>query len=371
VVDTGSTVTAVSAGDSFTCAVLADETAKCWGENDGGQLGDGTFTGQTRPVSVVGLSHVKKMVSDRDHSCALLDDGSVMCWGDNESGQLGDGTHETHSAARPVLAGTAPLANVVDLAVGANHSCAVVQGGTMKCWGNNDFGQVGSSTPGDKPSPIDVALATTPTAGPTGVTQIVAGDSFTCALDGKGLPWCWGANDVGELGVGDAPKSSVTPIPVSMPQGVTIDQLAAYGGFACAHASTNDVWCWGFNGDGELATGNFNFAFNTPQKIAGLMATTVVVGEQAACALTTDRNLSCWGGDYLGQVGIDEYNGYDTPVTVAGLANVSVVVAGGEHTCAIVDGGKLMCWGDDRDGELGNGIALSREPVAPQLACPK
>lgn len=376
-VDAGQPVTSVASGAAFTCAVLADETAACWGNDQVGQLGDGTFGGRTHPVPVVGLAHVKKLASNQDHTCALVGDtGGVACWGDNASGELGDGSRETRSTAQPVLDGAAALTGAVDLAVGSNHSCALLANGKVKCWGANNLGQLGSGTAmahPDQLSATEIVLATTPTAGPTGVTQIVAGDQFTCALDGDGAPWCWGDNGVDKLGTGNSdPSFTLTPMKVAMPDDVKVAALSTFAGFACARAKvTNDVWCWGFNGDGELALGTFDFVHGTPGKAAGVTATALSVGQQAACVILGDGSVSCWGADYLGQVGAAEYDAYPAPQPVSGLTGATQISAGGQHTCALVDGGKLVCWGDDRDGELGNGVTFTREPVAPLLACPK
>jgi alpha-tubulin suppressor-like RCC1 family protein len=364
-------VAAIAAGASFTCATLADQTAMCWGENDRGQLGDGTFAGKTHPVAVTGLHDVIQLASGHQHSCALLADHTVECWGDNDSGELGDGTPVSRSAPRPVLDGAAPLANVKEIAVGIAHTCALLNDGTMKCWGSNSDGQLGvAQLDQDLRSPVNVALSTAP-AGPTGVSHIVAGDAFTCAVDGAGQPWCWGKNDVGKLGGGVDVVRTATPTQVANLKDVVIDQASSFTGFTCAHAASNGVWCWGYNSDGELGNGGFSFFVDKPAKVKGLAATKIVAGELHACALTVDRGVMCWGGDYLGQVGQAVYNGFPSNTSVAGLANVTDLAAGSGHTCAVLDGGKLMCWGDDRDGELGNGVSFDRTPVAPLLACPK
>jgi alpha-tubulin suppressor-like RCC1 family protein len=368
-------VTAVAAGASFTCATLADQTAMCWGQNDTGQLGDGTFVGQPSPVAVTGVSGVLKLVTGHQHACALLESGNVKCWGNNGSGQLGDGTEISRSEPALVIVDTvsqAPLANVVDLAVGVAHSCALIKDGTMKCWGSNGGGQLGTgAVSGNMDLPVGVVL---PMAGPTGITQISAGDGFTCAVDGNHQPWCWGHNDTSKLGEGpsaDSVDHVVTPTQVINLKGVAIDQVGALTAFACGHAATGDVWCWGYNNDGELGTGSTNYFVDTPGKLNGLAASKIAVGEVHACAITSDGHVTCWGGDYLGQVGQALYNSYPSSTSVAGLANVTDIAAGTGHTCAVTGDGKLVCWGDDRDGELGDGISFDREPVAPLLACPK
>ncbi|HET9619751.1 MAG TPA: hypothetical protein VFP84_00195 [Kofleriaceae bacterium] len=371
-------LTAVTAGASFSCAVRGDQSVACWGENDSGQLGDGTLTPRARPVPVVGLHGVVKLVSAHRHSCALLGDATVACWGGNSDGQLGDGSFVDRPLARPVLATdkpATPLANVIDIAVGAYHSCAVLQGGAVKCWGNNFQGQLGSGTPGsnDQALPTDLAAP----GAPAGVTKIAAGVEHTCVIADAGKIWCWGANQLGQLGIdrpNDAqmiPRQTVTPQKSLLPAGLAFDQVSAFTDFTCAHATSNDVWCWGYNNDGELGLDGTSFFEAVPKQSSGLVASQVTAGEIHGCAITAERAAVCWGGDYLGQVGQDNYDAYPTRQMVAGLTGVQAIAAGANHSCAIVAGGGAACWGDGRDGELGNGIRLSDHPVAPALACPQ
>jgi alpha-tubulin suppressor-like RCC1 family protein len=368
--------TAVAAGASFTCAVRADQSVACWGENDVGQLGDGTFAGRTRPVPVIGLHNVVKLVSGHRHSCALLADQSVACWGGNDDGQLGDGTFVARGVARPVLTNDSPatpLAGAIDLAVGDSHSCAVLKTGAVQCWGNNFEGQLGSGAPGSDDRPLATDLAMVP---PAGVTKIAAGGAHTCVIaDGK--LWCWGANELGQLGIDKPndsqgiPRQTIAARLVLLPAGLTFDQVSAFTDFTCAHATSNDVWCWGYNNDGELGRDNFSFFEAVPLQIAGLAAGQIAAGEGHGCAVTLDGAAVCWGADYLGEVGQDNYDAYPTRQMVAGLTGLTAIAAGQNHTCAIDGGGDLLCWGDGRDGELGNGVRLSDAPVAPQLVCPQ
>src|SRR5207237_3526833 len=135
----------VSAGSTHSCALLADGTAKCWGLNGSGQLGNNTTTNASTPVVVSGLgagTNVVAVSAGGNHTCALLGDGTAKCWGANAFGQLGNGT-TTNSSTPVVVTG---LAGAVALSAGENHTCALLAGGTAKCWGANAFGQVGNGT---------------------------------------------------------------------------------------------------------------------------------------------------------------------------------------------------------------------------------
>jgi hypothetical protein len=148
-------VVALAAGDDHTCALMASGGAKCWGSNDAGQLGDGTATTRLTPVEVSSLaSAVTTLAAGAIHTCAVTA-GGAMCWGDNDYGQLGNGT--TISRSTPVdVSGLA--SGVAALAAGGFHTCAETSGGGVKCWGANQFGQVGDGTTTTRLTPVDVFL---------------------------------------------------------------------------------------------------------------------------------------------------------------------------------------------------------------------
>jgi alpha-tubulin suppressor-like RCC1 family protein len=218
---------------------------KCWGENQDGQLGDGTTIDRLTPVDVVGLSgRVTAIAAGAGHNCALISSDGVECWGLNEMGQLGDGT--TSTRPRPVdvvgLSGA-----VAAIAGGDSHSCALTSSGGVKCWGWNAYRQLGDGTTSDRLTPVDVSgLA-------RGVTAIATGDVHTCALTSAGGVECWGVNSAGQLGDGTT-GIRLTPVGVSrLGSGVTA--LAAGSGHSCALTSVGGVECWGSNFRGELGDG--------------------------------------------------------------------------------------------------------------------
>ena len=342
---------AITAGFYHTCALLAGGKLKCWGRNDYGQVGDGTTTDHAAPAAAGGLtSGIKALAAGYYHTCVLTTSGGVECWGYNTSGQLGDGT--TTDRYTPV--GVVGLGNgVAAIALGGYHTCALTTGGAVECWGDNEYGQLGDGTTTSSDTPVPVSgLA-------SGVTAITAGDGQTCALLAGGAVKCWGRNDYGQLGDGATANLS-TPVAVTgLASGVAA--IAGGGYHTCALTVSGAVECWGGNEDGQLGDGTTT-DHHTPVAVTGLASGVTAISTHGwfTCALVTGQGVECWGDNSYGQMGDGTTTERNVPVPVKGLANgVTAISAGGWHTCALTAGGGLECWGLNTSGELGDGTYTS------------
>jgi alpha-tubulin suppressor-like RCC1 family protein len=340
---------AITAGFSHTCALAADGTGRCWGDNTSGKMGNGTIGGSSlTPVAVSSSLGVAVAISaGAQHTCALLADGSAKCWGSDLFGQLGDGTFVIDGvgeAPTPVLAGSGTF-TARDIAAGRSHTCAVRANGTVACWGSNDSGQIGDGTiGGTRLSPVNLPNL-------ANVAAIAAGEAHTCAVLANGTARCWGLNSSGQLGNGTVSNS---PRPAAV-NGLTNVVAIAAGGtlgssHTCALLADGRVLCWGANGSGQLGIGN-TLPSSVPVPVSGLTdAVSISVGESHSCALVAIGALFCWGSD-----GVTSH----TLPTLVGLDSVVTAAGGNRHTCALRADGTAWCWGQNILGQLGNGSTTS------------
>ncbi|MFP2909733.1 RCC1 domain-containing protein, partial [Pyxidicoccus sp. 3LFB2] len=305
-------VLAVSAGELHTCALLEGGTVRCWGDNSRGQLGNGDTLPALEPVEVPGLgANVLAVAAGQAHACALHAGGQVTCWGANDRLQLGGGT-DTHSTRAVLVAGLP--ANLTALSAGATHTCATTAAGEAWCWGSNTSGELGDGQSGVGRSSGPVRVEGLP--GP--VRALTSGGGHTCARVGDGEAACWGSNVTGALG-DDTALDSVKPVrPVRLPVGIR--QVRAGWAFTCALGPDGGVQCWGQNQSGQLGDGT-RLHRAAPVRVTGLDAEAedVAAGMTSACAVLRDGRVACWGGNAAGQLGDGTQTDRVSPVEVDGL----------------------------------------------------
>eukprot|EP00798_Chlamydomonas_sp_ICE-L_P017434 gene17434-23737_t len=390
---TGRTTTAITAGQDHTCALLDNGVLKCWGANHVGQVGNSTYDDIGPSAVDLGTGHTATAISaGYHHTCALLDNGDIKCWGKNEDGQLGLGdTAERRDAGDALPAvdlGTDRTATVI--AAAASHTCAILNNGDVKCWGNNEYGKLGLGDTASRGDDVDemgdnlpmVNLGTNRTA-----TAITTGDSHSCALLDDNSMKCWGKNDNGQLGLGNncnrgdyvaemgdtlpavqlnpppPPPPSLPPSPPSPPNTPGVDPskdvpliITAGLTHTCAIFRNGRVKCWGeLDLVGESSYSSYNYKTlpdvrNHVELGSGRTATTIASGVSHTCAILDNGHLKCWGDNDIGQLGINSKgNNF-----VADL-NATAIAGGADHTCAILVTGKLKCWGSNNWGQLGIG----------------
>lgn len=257
----------------------------------------------------------------RLHACARMSDDTLRCWGGNDWGQLGGGDIQvTTKQATP------PIGDVVEVGAGGTYTCARKRDRTVWCWGYNYLGIIGTAPKEE--------FITTPTqiAGLTGAVALAAGVDHACVLRDDGTAWCWGYNQAGLLGDGsDQPR--VGPVQV---QGLTVAVAISSEYFTCARRTDATLACWGMN-HGTRAT--------PMPTLAGVLDLDIgTVG----CARLADGSAHCWGANDSGQLGRPDAGPFAEPGPVAGLADVKAVAAATTSACAIVGAGDVVCWGDIR-----------------------
>lgn len=276
----------IDAGNQFTCALAEDGSAWCWGVNTSGTLG--TTTTQrcqltptasqpcsTTPVAVTGGHVFTSLDAGLWNACGLERAGSAWCWGNNSYGQMGVGAVGPFSnpVPRPVSGGL----TFASMSVGAIHVCALTTGGDPVCWGNNDYGQLGTGTTARALTPVAVQ------AGGRGFTTLAASPgnnifAFSCGFDAAGAMSCWGANSAGQLGVASTSGScgswfvrpcSTTPVDVETSHGFAAVDLGVE--YTCAISNTRRAYCWGNNSSGALGNPSVAVSTSTPTPVATWM----------------------------------------------------------------------------------------------------
>jgi alpha-tubulin suppressor-like RCC1 family protein len=307
----------LAAGGAHTCGLTTDGAAYCWGENERGQVGDGTTTDRHGPMPVdIGLSFAG-IDAGAAHTCGLTSDGTARCWGSNDRGQLGDGTTTSRSA--PVaVAGSHNFVVIVAGGFDVGQTCGLTSNGAAYCWGDNERGQLGIGTGGFGSE--DVAPHPQPTlvSGSRKFVRLTTGlGRHTCGLTDSGAAYCWGENTFG--GLGDATTND-RPVPVPVSGGITFVELIAGGfiGHTCGWTANGTAHCWGENERGQVGDGSNADALMPSPVAGGLIFTSIDAGFRHTCGRATTETVYCWGSGAAGQLGTNSTAHSPVPVEVAG-----------------------------------------------------
>ena len=357
----------VALGSRFGCALSTTGFVRCWGDNSDGQIGAGYSlpTTFTDPYPVSDLSAVSTIAAGEKSACAVRDDGTVWCWGDNSFGQLGDGTQTDRNYPVQVSG----ISTAIDVAVGSLHACAILSGGSVACWGAGGLGQLGNgTTPSLSMSPVPVSTIAT-------AQSIDAGGMTTCAVLSGGEVNCWGEAVSYQLGDGQTVASS-TPVTVSgigNATSVSVSLTSTSGdgssytvdrthSHACAVLSTGAVKCWGYGGHYATGSGSAT-TVSSITTVAGISnAVSVSADGGSTCATLADGTVKCWGSNEAHQ--LSPTNGdVSSPTlvkatgtpTVTTLTGVSRAYTSGTFSCVISTDAAVLCWGGDYREQLGNG----------------
>lgn len=317
----------------------------CGGEEEASPTPSPTPVAEVTAGRAPGVRPEGSLAQGRYHSCAIRSDGSVWCWGDNSFGQLGTG--DNVSSHVPVMVpGAGPA---VEISAGSYYTCALKAGGQVACWGENDNGQLGQGNNVDSLIPLTVP-------GLSDVIGITTGYYHTCALRASGAVSCFGDNYWGAIGDGTN-VDKLSPTTVSGLSGVTDITTGSY--HTCATLASGGAKCWGLNSSGQLGIGSTT-SKNLPQTVPALtQVTQMVAGNAHTCALRADGTARCFGANSEGQVGDTTTTTRTSPVVVTGLSNVRSLAATRSTNCAVLGSGTLKCWGDNDYGQLGTGVVGS------------
>lgn len=349
-------VVQVTAGSAFSCARSASGRVFCWGSNASGRLGDGTSNQRNTPVPVLGVADAIHVSAGTEHACAVRMSGAVVCWGRND--RLRVGVTDPNDQFTPVAA--AGVTDAVQVAAGHEHTCALRRGGTVACWGRDNSGQLGRGgaiSDASFHTAADVVEL-------SNVVRIAAGADHTCALLRSGALRCWGNNGQGRLGDGTTTSSS-TPRPV-----LGIDDALWLGAgveHTCAVRRDGRAMCWGGGGQRQIGDGGRANRQSGPVEVLVLReATRIAAGAEHTCAIEAGGAASCWGRADSGRLGHGSTGGHqDRPIPVIGLTDGVDIATGATHSCAARGDGSAVCWGANGAGQLGDDTTInSSVPVA-------
>ena len=412
----GVTLTAAAtpvSGGYHVCIQSTVGGVKCWGQNTSGQLGLGDTAhrgngasemGSNLPAVSLGTGRTALALAPGGyHTCALLDNRQVKCWGSNFAGQLGLGDVNERGDAAGEMGDSLPTVSLgagrtaKAIASGTYYSCAILDNGTLKCWGHNTYGQLGlgdTSHRGDAASEMGDSLPAISLGTGRTATQLAAGSSHVCALLDNAQVKCWGYNLYGQLGRGDTANrgdgaSEMGDYLTTVSLGTGLSALAIVGGgsHTCVILNTNRAKCWGRNSSGQLGLGDTNARGDGASEMGdslplidlgtGRTVLFLSAGYTHSCAILDNYTAKCWGYNTSGDLGLGDtaHRGDGASEMGDSLTTISIgtgrsfrsISAGFDHNCVRLDDARSKCWGLNSYGQLGLGDTSSRGDGASEM----
>jgi len=350
----------ICAGALYTCALGNRGGVWCWGSNASGQLAVPSSAKPlaTSPTLIAGLpGGVADIACAGETVCVRTQAGRVLCWGDNSTAECGSNAASV-PAEVDVPAQIDGLLSTSALWLNGGLGCAL-DGSALLCWGDNVFGELGNGhvPPWDNPSPQSPL-------GLGGVTTVALGWTAACAHLLDGTVKCWGDDRYGQFGDGDGGLSGVQT-PTTAPALAGFAHVGMGAHFGCALDASQAVVCWGLNDEGELGRGSLSGSALPPGAVVGLPGpiSTVATGGTVACAITAKGGLWCWGNIGQGSPG-------PSPVEVPVPGDVAQAAIGADHVCALATDHSVWCWGANDVGQLGLGTTSPSVPTPSRVTIP-
>jgi alpha-tubulin suppressor-like RCC1 family protein len=348
----------------------------CWGNNYYGQIGVGyrNTSGGVNPIDVTlyGGHTATQLSAGGFHNCAILDDGSVACWGYNQDGTLGDGTYSDRYVPVPMLS-FGPDVTTELLSSGYYHTCALLSDQSISCWGSNEYGQIGNGEI-DGTTGISTPYSVPEFSSGSNASLVRAGGHATCVVTTDGELFCWGYKALKGVTNDNSYISTPTHIPH---QGTNVTDVSVGGYHTCSLLENGSVMCWGRNDFGQRGLGYTQSATDPFTERAVIdfgnnrTALQVSAGTHHSCAILEDWEIVCWGNNTYGQLGNTPSNHESTPVTVSGLDGVAKpenLFLGNFHTCVVFEDKSVSCWGRNVNGQVGDYTTDdSSEPIFLEL----
>lgn len=354
----------ISVGLSHACALLSDGSVWCWGSNLWGELGPGHPDGTTAPVrvelpqaatAVQAGGFAQEAGEPLAVSCAILQDETVRCWGSGKQGGLGHGLL-TDSAEPVELKG---VTNVSQLSLGEGHGCAVTGSGKLYCWGRNESGQVGNDKVANLATPVSVL---------TGVNQVSCGGAHTCARTSSGDVYCWGASSSGQLGISNLPASTKKPLVVPGMNDTDEVSLGNNHTLARKGTVTYG-WGHDYSGEVNATFSNVETPVQVDIDDQPPAAKRVVAGTNISSVIGTDDALTVWGSTFHGDgEGRTGYTPAKINVGKVLAVSFGKHYGDGQTVCVIKANHEVNCWGSDTYGQVGDGDPVQEVRVPAVIA---